>query len=104
MEQAKKGDWVQIYKVLLPPGERAPGLPPETAAAPLAMKVKGHLIEETATAGDVVSVQTITGRIVTGELIAVNPAYRIDYGCPQPELLNVGAEARRLLNEEAEVK
>jgi len=104
MEQAKKGNWVQIYKVLLPPGERAPGLPPETAAAPLAMKVKGHLTEEAAAAGDIVSVLTLTGRIVTGELIAVNPAYRIDYGCPQPELLSVGAEARRLLTEEAEAQ
>jgi len=100
MEQAIKGDWVQIYKVLLPPGERAPGLPPETAAVPLAMKVKGFLVDEQATTGDIVSVRTVTGRIVSGELKAINPLYEINFGRPQPELMTVGLEARELLREE----
>lgn len=101
MGQAKKGDWVQIYKVILPPGERAPGLPPETSAVPLAMKVKGFLEEEVANEGDTVSVRTVTGRIVSGELKAANPLYGIDFGRPQPELLTIGLEARRLLQEGA---
>ncbi|MEW5785539.1 MAG: 2-amino-4-oxopentanoate thiolase subunit OrtA [Bacillota bacterium] len=101
MTQASKGDWIQIFKVILEPGERAPGLPPETAAVPLTMKVKGFLVEDSAAPGDTVTIRTVTGRTVLGELIAVNPLYEIDFGRPQPELLEIGVEARRLLKKEA---
>lgn len=101
-DQAQKGDWVQIFKVILEPEERAPGLPPETAKVPLTMKVKGFLIEKSARPGDYASIQTVTGRIVEGELIAVNPPYAVDYGHPQPELLTIGLEARKMLKEGAD--
>lgn len=97
MNQASKGDWVQVFKEVLSPGERAPGLPPETAEVPLTMQVKGFLINESAVRGDTVSVQTLTGRTVNGELNAVNPLYDIDFGRPQPELLSIGLEVRKEL-------
>ncbi len=97
MNQASKGNWVQVFKVVLHPQDRAPGLPPETAEVPLTMQVKGFLINESAVPGDTVSVQTLTGRTVKGELNAVNPPYNIDFGRPQPELLSVGLEVRKEL-------
>jgi len=100
--EAKKDDWVQIFNVVLNPEERAPGLPPETAGVPLTMKVKGFLIDQAADIGDQVSIQTVTGRLVEGKLIAITPAYEIDYGRPQPELLKIGLEVRKLLREEGE--
>ncbi len=99
MEKCKKGDWVQISRVILEPGERAPSVPPETAAVPLTMKVKGFLLEETAELGDSVSLQTVTGREVSGRLLAVNPSYGIDFGVPQAELLKIGVEVRKILRE-----
>ena len=45
MSQAQQGDWVQIYRVILPVGERAPQVPKETASVPLEMWVKGFLVE-----------------------------------------------------------
>jgi 2-amino-4-ketopentanoate thiolase alpha subunit len=99
--QAFRKDWVQIYRVLLEPGQRAPGIPPETAVVPLTMKVKGFLIDERAAPGDAVSIETVTGRIVSGELIAVNPAAGVDYGETEPALIAVGPAVRRLLREEA---
>lgn len=102
MEKAQKDDWVQVFKVVLEPEERAPGLPPETARVPLTMKVKGFLVDQTAAIGENVTVKTATGREVTGKLIEVNPGYEIDYGRPQPELLKIGYEVKRLLREEAD--
>ncbi len=102
MEKAQTGDWVQVFKVVLKPEERAPGLPPETAKVPLTMKVKGFLIDQSAAVGDQVAIRTATGRKVEGKLIGINPAYEIDYGRPQPELLNIGFETRSLLSGEAD--
>jgi len=104
MGKARKGDWVQIFKIVLKPEERAPGLPPETASVPLTMKVKGFLVEESAEIGDQVSIQTMTGREVEGKLIGINPAYAIDYGRPQQELLKIGLETKKLIREEVDEK
>ena len=97
MKEANKGDWVQIFKTVLQPAERAPGLPAETAAVPLTMKVKGFLKNDSATLGDTVTIETITGRMTEGEMIAINPVYTIDYGQPQQDLLQIGIEARLAL-------
>ena len=97
MKEANKGDWVQIFKIVLQPNDRAPGLPAETAAVPLTMKVKGFLKNNSARLGDAVMIETITGRVTEGEMIAVNPVYDINYGAPQQDLLQVGIEARLAL-------
>ncbi len=97
MEKANKGDWVQIFKIVLQPEDRAPGLPVETAAVPLTMKVKGFLKNDIASIGDIVDIETITGRETSGEMIEINPPYEINYGKPQQDLLQIGIEARLAL-------
>ncbi len=94
---ARRGDWVQVHRIVLKPGKRAPQVPPETQAVPLEMWAKGFLAVETAEIGDEVAVTTPAGRKVEGRLVAVLPAYGHDFGEPVPELLEVGRELRALL-------
>lgn len=90
------GTWVVIEQVVLRPGERAPGLPPETAAVPLVARVKGFLVAPAAFDG-MARVRTAAGREVEGVLREVNPSYRHDFGELVPELLTLGEEARARL-------
>ncbi len=78
---------------LLDPADRSKNLPPETADKPLMMWVKGFAQGE-AGMGDELTVETMTGRRVTGALSAVNPGYFITYGNPIPELTKVGRDLR----------
>ncbi|MDA8442230.1 MAG: 2-amino-4-oxopentanoate thiolase subunit OrtA [Peptococcaceae bacterium] len=97
MCDAKQGDWVQIYDVILPAGERAAKVPEDTQRVSLALRVKGFLLDAEGRMGRPVTVKTVTGRSVQGELCAVMPAYRHDFGEPQPELLAVGPKLREIL-------
>lgn len=97
--KACKGDWVQIYRVVLEPGERAPQVPEDTAGVPLEMKVKGSLVEETAVLGDEVTIETAAGRKIKGKLVAIEPPYDVGFGPPPPELRSVGPELRSILAE-----
>jgi hypothetical protein len=90
------GDWVQIFTVILPAGERAPQVPPETQAVPLKMFTKGYA-NRVAEIGQSVSITTVIGQVLEGELVAINPHYGHDYGDPVPELLHIGQELRKLL-------
>ena len=94
-----QGSWVEIHRIVLPAGERAPQVPPETAAVPLEVRVKGHLTA-TAAMGDEAEIVTATGRHLRGTVVEENPPYRHGFGAPIPELANVGAEARALLRGE----
>jgi hypothetical protein len=94
--RARKGDWVQIHRILLGPGERAPQVPPDTQAVPLEMWVKGFLVEG-GELGHPATVRTVAGREVQGTLVAVRPGPGHDFGEPVPELLTVGLEAREFL-------
>lgn len=96
---AKAGDWVQIENIILVTGERAPQVPAETAAVPMVMKAKGFLINDTAKLADEVRVMTLAEREIAGRLIAIMPRYNHDYGLPQPELLHIGMDLRRILRE-----
>jgi hypothetical protein len=96
--EAKRGDRVQIYRVILRVGERAPQVPEDTAAVPLEMTVRGDLLEDTAAAGDEVTVETPAGRRLRGRLIALDPPYNIGFGPPPPELRQVGKELRKILS------
>jgi hypothetical protein len=94
--RAREGDWVEVEVKLLDPADRSKNLPPETAEKPLMMWVKGFALGEAAR-GEEVSVETLTGRKVTGALSAVNPGYFITYGDPIPELTPVGRDLRARL-------
>lgn len=90
------GDWVEVECKLLDPADRSKNLPPETAAKPLMMWVKGFALDA-AGEGEELTIETITGRSVTGALSAVNPGYYITYGDPIPELTHVGRGLRARL-------
>ncbi|HWR06041.1 2-amino-4-oxopentanoate thiolase subunit OrtA [Sporomusa sp.] len=100
MADAQQGDWVQVYRVVLTAGERAPHIPVETQRVPLEMKVKGFLLDEQAAVGQQVTIRTFAGRHLQGQLVAVNPAYGVDYGLPQPELMMIAGEVRAILRGE----
>jgi hypothetical protein len=94
--RCRKGEWVEIERVLLEPGDRSSALPPETASQPLVMWVKGFARADAAV-GDDVELETMTGRLVEGRLTDVNPGYYHTFGDPIPELVHVGVDLRRKL-------
>ncbi|MCL6450433.1 MAG: 2-amino-4-ketopentanoate thiolase [Acetobacteraceae bacterium] len=96
--QARPGDWVRIHLVVLEPGQRAPQLPEDTAALPLEARVNGFL-QEAAALGQEVEILTLSGRRVRGRLVELNPSPAHGFGRVQPELLSIGPELRRLLEE-----
>jgi len=97
MTIAKRGDWVQIEKQILPAGERAPQVPGDTQAVPLMMWVKGFLDMETCEVGKEGTIRTVTGRCLSGIITKVLPGYYHNFGEPQPELLTIGLELRKIL-------
>lgn len=94
---AKKGDWVQVKRVVLKPEERSSNVPEDTSKVPLEMRLKGYLENESANIGDEVKVKTIIGRTEYGELIAVNPKYDHGFGEHIKELFDAGTELVELL-------
>lgn len=94
--QARPGDWVQIHRVALPPGERAPQVPADTQAVPLEMWVKGFLVQG-GELGRPARIKTVAGRELEGTLVAIEPAPGHDFGEPVPELVRIGSEVRPLL-------
>lgn len=98
---ARKGDWVEVRRIVLDAGQRSVNIPPDTAKVPYAALIKGLLLED-AKVGDAVTIETIIGRRLTGILMEVNPPYGHDFGRSVPELLNVGKELQAILVEERE--
>lgn len=93
-----KGTWVEVHRIVLEAGERAPHVPADTSRVPLEMMVKGFLMHD-ATIGTEVEISTLAGRILRGTLTAINPSYAHTFGPPIPALSSIGAEARVLLSE-----
>lgn len=93
---AKKGDYVNIYNVVLTPEQRAPQVPDDTKKVPLQTWVRGFLNDD-AKLGDQVTVTTITGRQVSGELVEENPTYRHSFGEHVPEIFAIGKQLRAIL-------
>ena len=94
---SKKGDWVQISRVLLKPRERAPQLPEDTQKYPLNMLAKGFLTSD-ANIGDTVTITTVLGRSMSGKLVAVNPSYTHSFGCPPEGFMKIGNNLKELLD------
>ena len=103
MSYAKKGDWVQISRIVLPPGKRAPQVPEETQRVPLKKMVKGFLLQD-AEKGDKVTIRTVIGREIKGKLKMKNPVYPHDFGEPVPELLPIGREIWEIIERESKKK
>ena len=92
------GEWVEIERIVLPAGSRAPNVPPDTAEVDFVARVRGFLVSA-ADLGDEAAVRTLVGREVTGRLTAVKPRNPASFGDPAPELLRLGLEARRALEQ-----
>jgi len=103
MSYAKKGDWVQISKVILPSGKRAPQVPKETQRVPLKEMVKGFLLHD-AEIGDEVKIRTVIGREIVGKLKTKNPEYLHNFGEPISELLTIGKELWKIIGRSSKKK
>ena len=88
--------WAQIGLVVLEPEERTARLPDDTKKVPYYVRVRGFL-EGEAKVGDTVTIETLIGRRVQGELLQIEPAYGHSFGQPIEELMQAGFEARGLL-------
>jgi hypothetical protein len=97
-EHVKPGDWVRIHLGILRPGERAPGIPPDTAAHPYEAWINGWACEE-ACLGGPATIRTPAGRIVRGTLAEAHPGYSHGFGRPHPALLAVGLSLKESLKE-----
>ncbi len=95
----EKGAWVRIYKVVIPAEERSANLPEDTKKVPMEMWDKGFLVNETAVIGDQVTIETIVGREITGELVELNPSYEINYGDCVTETLYIGKQLREMMGD-----
>lgn len=98
-----KGSWVEIYRVVLPAGERAPQVPEDTQKVPLEMRVKGFLTGP-AVVGEEAEIITAAGRRLQGTLTQLNPAYSHGFGAPIPELSTIGGEVRSMLCKQEDTK
>ncbi|MFV0499800.1 MAG: 2-amino-4-oxopentanoate thiolase subunit OrtA [Bacilli bacterium] len=85
----KAGSFVRIHQVILKSSERTSSIPEDTANTDLRMWTKGFL-EKDANIGDEVCVSTLSGRKETGELVAVNHMYAVNYGEFVEEILPIG--------------
>jgi hypothetical protein len=93
---ALQGTWVELRRVVLEPGRRAPQVPADTALVPLEMRVRGFLAGD-ARIGETATVVTPAGRRLSGTLAVVNPAYEHRFGSPIPELSRIAGELREIL-------
>lgn len=93
------GDWVEIHRVILEPGQRSSDVPPDTALCPLECWIRGIALTR-ADLGEKVQIRTMAGRVVSGTLTKVNPGYDHSFGPNVPELVSVHEELRRALREE----
>jgi hypothetical protein len=97
MADAKRGDLVQIHKIILEPSQRPDSLPACTRSVPYECWIKGFLVDEDANLGDEVKIETFIGREISGKLYQVNPTYDHNFGVPQRELIAIGNEAHHEL-------
>ena len=93
---AIKGVYVCVHSIVLGPEDRAPQAPEDTRACAFEMRVRGFLTES-GNIGDVVTIETITGRFVTGTLVEVEPTYTHSFGQHVPEIFAIGKQLRAML-------
>lgn len=91
-----KGTWVEIRRIVLLAGERAPQVPEDTRRVPLEMRVRGFLAAPASMAEEA-EIVTSAGRRLQGTLTVVNPPYSHGFGPPIPELSSIGEEVRAIL-------
>jgi hypothetical protein len=95
MADARRGDLVQIHKIILKPDQRPDTLPQSTKSLPYECWIKGFLLNREATMGDEVQIESFIGREISGTLVSVNPTYDHSFGSPQKELFSIGKELKK---------
>jgi len=80
------GTKVALRQCLLEPAERASLLPRDTAALPYEALIRGILIEA-ADVGQLASIRTAAGRVLSGRLEVVEPADDHTFGRPPAALV-----------------
>lgn len=95
----QKGEWVQISSTVLEAGNRAPNTPEDTQNTPLKMWVKG-ILQEDAEIGDEVTIKTVVGREVKGQLVRKRPNYTHSFGEYIPEITDIRLQLTELLEGE----
>ena len=103
-QTAKKNDWVRIMQIILTPEERLDSLPESTKKVPLKCWINGFLQDDTAEPGDMVTVETLIGRKVSGTLYEAWPCYSHGFGRQQPALIHAGNEVRRIMKEAGKIE
>lgn len=96
---AKKGDWIRIHKTVLKAQDRTAKIPEDTQLCDFEMWTKGALIDDEAEIGDIVTVETMTGRLETGTLLEEKPYYTHSYGKFVPELIQIDKQLKMRLKE-----
>ena len=92
------GTRVEIRARVLDPVDRAPGLPPDTAALPYEMRARGTLLAA-GTVGEEASIVTAARRTLVGVLAQVEPADTHTFGRPHPALVEVAGRIGGMLEE-----
>ena len=88
---AKKGDWVEIEKIILTPEQRAQTCPEDTKSTPYKVRMSGFL-DEDAEVGAEAKVTSMIGRVHVGRVLRVNPSYTHSFGDTVAEILTIGTE------------
>ena len=94
--QAVIGDWVEIVRTVFAPEERLAATPDDTRSLPYEARIRGFA-RSAGWIGDEMTIKTRIGRVVTGTLIDVDPAFGHGFGRSVPELLWIGPELRARL-------
>lgn len=92
----KKGTWVEVVKEVLGTEDRSNAIPEDTKKTPLVMWVRGNTLSD-CNLGDEVQIETVTGRIIEGKVVDVEPAYTHDFGRYVSEISYIGKQAREIL-------
>jgi hypothetical protein len=100
--KANKGDWVRIKRIVLNAKDRSSNLPEDTKKVPLVMWDKGFLLDDNASIGDWVWVETVIGRRIEGEFVQADPSYDVNYGESVNETLYIGRQLRKMLGDDHE--
>ena len=96
MSHAAKGDWVEIFDTILTPEQRAPNLPEDTASVPYTFRLRGFAAEP-GELGQRITIRTQSGRLVSGNLVTVNPTYDHNFGQYIPELNHTRMALKRIM-------
>jgi len=91
--------WIQIEKVVLPSEARTARIPEDTLKCDYIMRLNGFLLNGEPVEGREVEIKTLTGRIIKGYFKERLPQYGHDFGKPVEELLHIGPDHRKMLEE-----